>query len=77
MMGPEDLVAHLKDCRQVDAVIAQDGNADDLVASLMAAGWTYDGVEYVAGKRVRYLTPPPGWIPGGTSAQVPPPAETS
>jgi hypothetical protein len=58
--GPEALVEHLKECRQVDAAIVADGNADELVASLIEQGWTYEGVEYVEGKRVRYLVPPPG-----------------
>lgn len=58
--GPEALVEHLKECRQVDAAIVADGNADELLARLIGEGWTYDGVEYVAGKRVRYLVPPPG-----------------
>jgi hypothetical protein len=61
--GPEALVEHLTRCRKVDAAIVQDGNADDLVARLIEQGWTYEGVEYVAGKRVRYLVPPPGVIP--------------
>lgn len=58
--GPEALVDHLKHCREVDAAIVMDGNADELVAGLLAQGWTYEGVEYVGGKRVRYLVPPPG-----------------
>jgi hypothetical protein len=58
--GPEALVEHLKHCREVDAAIVADGNADELVASLIEQGWTYEGTEYVEGKRVRYLVPPPG-----------------
>lgn len=64
--GPEALVEHLKECRQVDAAIVQDGNADELVARLIGEGWTYEGVEYVAGKRVRYLVPPAGVLLHGT-----------
>lgn len=64
--GAKELAEHLKDCRQVDAAVVVDGNADDLVARLLADGWVYEGVEYVMGKRVRYLVPPPGVIPDGT-----------
>lgn len=56
--GPEQLLEHLTQCRQVDAAIVQDGNADQMVAALIARGWRYEGVEHVAGKRVRYLVPP-------------------
>lgn len=62
-----ELVKHLIECRKVDAAIVQDGDADDLVARLIADGWTYEGVEYVAGKRVRYLIPPPGALDLGGS----------
>jgi hypothetical protein len=57
------LADHLKNCRGVDAVIAGDGNLDEVVNTMIAAGWTFNGVEYVEGKRVRYLVPPPGWRP--------------
>jgi hypothetical protein len=62
-MGAEELADHLKNCRGVDAAIVADGNADELVARMIAEGWRYEGVEYVEGKRVRYLVPPPGWTP--------------
>jgi len=62
-MGAAELVDHLKGCRKVDAVITGDGNLDDVVNTLIAAGWTSDGVEYVDGKRLRYLIPPPGTDP--------------
>lgn len=58
-MGADALTAHLRDCRKVDAVVAGDGDLTDMVTSLLAAGWTYEGTEYVGGKRVRYLVPPP------------------
>ena len=58
--GPERLVAHLVECREVDAAVVADGDASDLVAALIEQGWTYEGVEYIEGKRVRYLVPPPG-----------------
>ncbi len=58
-MSAEDLVEHLAQCRDVSAAIVADGDATDLVQTLIDQGWTYEGVEYVAGKRVRYLVPPP------------------
>lgn len=63
--GAEALAEHLVECREVDAAVVVDGNADELVAKMLAEGWTYGGVEYVQGKRVRYLAPPPGWMPRG------------
>jgi hypothetical protein len=60
-MGAAELVEHLKECRKVDSVVAGDGDLTEVVASMLAAGWTYDGVEYVEGKRVRYLVAPPGY----------------
>lgn len=62
-MGAAELVDHLKNCRGVDAAIAGDGNLDEVVNTMIAAGWTYGGVEYAEGKRCRYLIPPPGWEP--------------
>ena len=39
--------------------IVVDGNADDIIESLTAAGWGQaDRVEYIGGKRIRYLTVP-------------------
>lgn len=60
----QKLADHLAVCRGVDAALVADGNVDDLVARMIADGWRYTGVEYVEGKRVRYLKPPPGrgWI---------------
>jgi len=57
-VGAAELAAHLKSCRQVDAVIAGDGDLTETVETMLAAGWTYEGVEYVEGKRVRYLRAP-------------------
>lgn len=58
--GVDVLVEHLTECGKPDAVIVVDGNGDDVIATLLGAGWTYDGnVEYVAGKRIRNLVPPP------------------
>lgn len=62
-MAARRLADHLKDCRQVDAAVVVDGNADELVAKMLAEGWTFEGSEHVEGKRVRYLVPPPGWMP--------------
>jgi hypothetical protein len=60
-MGPDDLADHLAQCRQVDAALVGGTGVDmtETVQMLIAAGWTYKGTEYVAGKRVRYLAPPP------------------
>ena len=69
-MGAQELVEHLRDCRKVSALIAGDGNLDHVVDDLIAEGWTFDGVEYVEGKRVRYLLPPPGWDPEGQTATI-------
>lgn len=58
--GVDVLVEHIAQCVKPQAVIVADGNADELVATLLAAGWTWDGnVEHVAGKRIRNLVPPP------------------
>jgi hypothetical protein len=61
--GAEALVEHLVECRDVTAAVVVDGNADELVAKMLAEGWTFEGTEHVEGKRVRYLVPPPGWMP--------------
>lgn len=58
-LAAQRLVDHLVECREVDAAVVVDGSADELVAG----GWTFEGTEYVEGKRVRYLVPPPGWMP--------------
>lgn len=57
-MGAAELADHLKNCRKVDAVIAGDGDLTETVETMLAAGWTYEGVEYVEGKRIRYLKAP-------------------
>jgi hypothetical protein len=42
-----------------DAVVVVDGSADDVIAQMLADGWTLQpGVDRVAGKRIRYLQPP-------------------
>jgi hypothetical protein len=67
-MGPEELVEHLRDYRGVDSVIAGDGDLTEVVESMLAAGWTYSGTEYVAGKRVRYLLAPDDQGPSSDTA---------
>lgn len=58
-----DIVAdHLANCAGVGAaIVMQEGSADEVIATLLAAGWEWSGqpTEVVAGKRIRYLTPPP------------------
>lgn len=57
----ENLASHVEDCLNSDAVVVADGNADEIVESMLESGWTWDGkVEHVEGKRIRVLTPPPG-----------------
>jgi hypothetical protein len=60
--GLTDLVEHLRDCRKADAALVVDGNADDVIANLLAAGWTWSTrqTDYIGTKRIRYLTPPGG-----------------
>ncbi len=57
----EDLIDFVLDERPaVKALIAtQRGSADELLATMLADGWTLaDEVDYAAGKRIRYLLPP-------------------
>lgn len=71
--GPEptadELVEHLAG-RGVGAALVADDSAgpadgDELVDTLRGAGWRESAqTEYVAGRRVRYLTPPAGWQAG-------------
>lgn len=54
------LVDHLRDCLGATAAVVFDGSADATVEAMLAAGWTWDGTfDYVAGKRIRMMTPPP------------------
>lgn len=59
------LVDHLRECRGVKAAIVGDTGVDmtATVQKLIAAGWTYDGTEYINGKRIRYLRMPEGYDP--------------
>lgn len=59
-MSAEDLAAHMRDCMKLSAAVVVDGNADSIVAEMIEAGWTYHGVEYREGKRIRVMSPPPG-----------------
>jgi hypothetical protein len=55
------LVDHLAECRKADALIVVDGNGDQVIADMIAAGWTRDdGAEVVGGKRIRVMHPPRG-----------------
>lgn len=58
--GAALMAEHLKECAQVDAAIVVDGNADPVIATLLADGWTWDErpTERLLGKRVRYLKAP-------------------
>jgi hypothetical protein len=59
MTGAELVAAHVAECTEACAAIVVDGSADDTIDRLVADGWTNTGkVEYIAGKRIRYLVPP-------------------
>lgn len=58
--GADAVAEHLSQCTDAQAAIVVDGSADEVIAGLMAAGWTaYERTDYVAGKRIRFLSPPP------------------
>lgn len=53
------VVEHMAQCTDARAALVVDGSADQVIADLAAAGWTvYERVDYVAGKRIRFLSPP-------------------
>lgn len=55
------MAEHLRDCTPARAAIVVDGSADEIIAGLAAAGWTLaERTDYVAGKRIRFVTPPAG-----------------
>lgn len=57
--GARIVADHLAECTDADAAIVVDGNADPQIAQLLAVGWTIDErVDYVAGKRIRFVHPP-------------------
>lgn len=57
--GADAVAEHLAECTGAKAAIVVDGSADDVVAKLLAAGWTLDErTDLVAGKRIRFLRMP-------------------
>lgn len=56
-MTPAEILAeHVAGCTGADAAIVVDGNADSVIEALVADGWELtDRVEYVEGKRIRYV----------------------
>ena len=57
--GAQAVADHLVNCTDAKAAIVVDGNADFEVARLLAAGWILqERVDYVAGKRIRFMSPP-------------------
>lgn len=65
--NPADAVAdHVAECTDARAAIVVDGSADDVVARMIAAGWTLEErVDLVGGKRIRFLQAPPEPLPRG------------
>ncbi|HET9893739.1 MAG TPA: hypothetical protein VFQ44_02285 [Streptosporangiaceae bacterium] len=62
--GAEIIAEHLAECTDAKAAIVVDGSADDIIEQMTAAGWTLDErVDYVAGKRIRFIR-----VPGLTSS---------
>jgi len=52
---------HIKNCLGAKATVVVDGNADEVIARMVAAGWTLrEQVDLVAGKRIRVLQVPEG-----------------
>lgn len=57
--GAETVVDHFINCTDAKAAVVVDGSVDDDVANLVVVGWMLSGcVDYVAGKRIRFLVPP-------------------
>ncbi len=56
----EDMAEHLRDCSHTAATIVCDSglSGDELINTMIDAGWTFGGVEYIGGKRIRTLKPP-------------------
>lgn len=54
------LADHLAACHEADALLVVDGSADEIIARLVAAGWTLsdEPPEITGGKRIRMMTPP-------------------
>lgn len=57
----DNLVEHIAECvKPAATLVMQSGSADGMIAELVEQGWTLnEGEEYVGGKRIRYMTPPP------------------
>jgi hypothetical protein len=60
--GAADVIAeHLAQCTGASAAVVVDGNADAIIADLLAAGWTLDErTDCISGKRIRFVRPPAG-----------------
>jgi hypothetical protein len=59
MTGADVLVHHLAECTDARAAVVVDGNADEIIARMMEAGWELsERVNHVAGKRIRFLKAP-------------------
>lgn len=56
----ECVIDELKRANASGAVVAQEGNLDELVENLLAEGWVPGETVYMHGRRIRYLTPPDG-----------------
>lgn len=58
--SPADVITdHLTQCTDAQAALVVEGNADQIVADLIAAGWTLEErVDEVAGKRIRFMKIP-------------------
>lgn len=65
---PAEIVAeHMAECTDAQAAIVVDGNADSVIANLLADGWTLkERVDLIAGKRIRFVSPPEG----GTNTEI-------
>lgn len=57
-MDAQEMADHLRGGHKVQGVIAGDGCLDDVAQTMLDAGWTCEGVEYIEGKRVRYMVAP-------------------
>jgi len=55
------VVEHMAHCTDAKAALVVDGNADDIIGQLVAAGWTLsERTDRIAGKRIRFVIPPGG-----------------
>ena len=59
MPDAQEIAAHLRDCTDAQAALVCDGNADEVVARMVAAGWKLrERVDFIGGKRIRFLEIP-------------------